>query len=178
MHLPTFPLEEVEAFSKFDRQLHRHFDLFSRRRKRRTMAPWGRASALLVACATLAAGVSGLATRTPSSRTPLLSRACRAAGRAPSRMMEPMALDLDFLNGLAAEGEEAIGFAVGDRVRVIASGLAFMHVPGHKPLDPRGAEGEVVRVITDISANLPVVVAFEKPRKYRAHFEVHELERL
>lgn len=91
-----------------------------------------------------------------------------------------MALDLG-LGFLASDGlpsSEAPKFAVGDRVRVVAKKLAFRHVPGHAMLNPNGAVGEVVKVYDYrvVSANLPIVVMFTEPRKYRAHFEVDELE--
>jgi hypothetical protein len=99
---------------------------------------------------------------------------------APRAGSPRMALDLGlgFLSsdGLAPAAEPK--FAVGDRVRVVAKKLALRHVPGHAELNPNGAVGEVVKVYDYrmVSANLPIVVVFTEPRKYRAHFEVDELE--
>lgn len=69
---------------------------------------------------------------------------------------------------------------VGDRVRVIESVVVYHH-PEHKkqPFDIKGLEGEVIEVITEwqgrpVSANLPILVKFEK--KFKAHFREDEVE--
>lgn len=69
---------------------------------------------------------------------------------------------------------------VGDRVRVIQSVVAYHH-PKHKqePFDLKGMEGEVIEVVTNwqgrpVSANLPVLVQFEK--RFKAHFREDEVE--
>lgn len=69
---------------------------------------------------------------------------------------------------------------VGDRVRVTTSVIVYHH-PKHKqqPFDIKEMEGEVIAILSDwqgrpISANLPVLVQFEKP--FRAHFREDELE--
>ncbi|KAG8467987.1 hypothetical protein KFE25_007039 [Diacronema lutheri] len=110
-------------------------------------------------------------------------RAGRTLRSARTLMAEqPISLDLGFLTGagLAGASDDGPVLSEGDRVRVIAEGLAFFHVPKHSILDPHGLEGVVVRVFdcAEVSANLPVVVAFEAPRTFRAHFEPSELERL
>jgi hypothetical protein len=69
---------------------------------------------------------------------------------------------------------------VGDRVRVAQSVMVYHH-PEHKkqPFDLKGMEGEIIDLITNwegrpISANLPVLVKFDK--KFKAHFRHDELE--
>jgi hypothetical protein len=69
---------------------------------------------------------------------------------------------------------------VGDRVRVQASVVVY-HNPNskNKPFNLKGLEGEVVGIVNEwqgrpISSNLPIVVQFDK--KFRAHFQEHELE--
>lgn len=71
---------------------------------------------------------------------------------------------------------------VGDRVRVVQSVIVYTH-PEHRnqPFDVKGMEGEVLQIIKEwqgrpVSANLPVVVKFDK--KFRAHFREGELELL
>lgn len=99
---------------------------------------------------------------------------------APRTASPRMALDLGlgFLSNDGLAAPDAPKFAVGDRVRVVAKKLEFRHVPGNPKLNPHGATGEVVKVYDYrvVSANLPVVVMFAEPRKYRAHFEIDELE--
>ncbi|MEC4803112.1 MAG: ferredoxin-thioredoxin reductase variable chain [Jaaginema sp. PMC 1079.18] len=69
---------------------------------------------------------------------------------------------------------------VGDRIRVIQSVVVYHH-PKHKqePFDLKGMEGEVIEIVTNwqgrpVSANLPVLVQFEK--KFKAHFRENEVE--
>jgi hypothetical protein len=69
---------------------------------------------------------------------------------------------------------------VGDRVRVIQSVVVYHH-PEHKkePFDIKGLEGEVLEIVNNwqgrpVSANLPVLVQFEK--KFKAHFREDEVE--
>jgi hypothetical protein len=69
---------------------------------------------------------------------------------------------------------------IGDRVRVIQSVVVYHH-PDHKqqPFDLKGMEGEVIDIITQwhgrpVSANLPILVKFEK--KFKAHFRDNEVE--
>ena len=69
---------------------------------------------------------------------------------------------------------------VGDRVRVTKSVIVY-HSPSHRnePFDAKGLEGDVIGIITEwqgrpVSANLPVLVQFEK--KFRAHFREDEVE--
>jgi hypothetical protein len=69
---------------------------------------------------------------------------------------------------------------IGDRVRVIPSVLVYTH-PNHKnqPFDVKGMEGQVINIITNwqgrpVSANLPILVEFDKP--FKAHFRETELE--
>ncbi len=69
---------------------------------------------------------------------------------------------------------------VGDRVQVISSVIVYHH-PQHKnePFDLKGMEGEILGVVTEwqgrpVSANLPILVRFEK--RFKAHFRPHELE--
>lgn len=128
----------------------------------------------------LAASASGAVVRAPPRPASV-----RWAGRRAQSLMaeQPAPLDLGFLSGPGLSGgaqNKELAFAVGDRVRVVATGLEFYHVPKHPNLDPKGLEGSVLRVIDydQVSANLPVVVEFQEPRKFRAHFETHELERL
>lgn len=71
---------------------------------------------------------------------------------------------------------------VGDRVRVTKSVTVYHH-PSHKnePFDAKGLEGAVIGIVVEwqgrpVSANLPVLVQFEK--KFRAHFREDELESL
>lgn len=93
--------------------------------------------------------------------------------------MDSLGVDLSFLGGEDADdSEDSASFEAGDRVRVVASDLVMCHVPKHPKLNPQGLEGEVVKVIDKhISANLPVLVKFEEPRKWTAHFLATELER-
>ena len=69
---------------------------------------------------------------------------------------------------------------VGDRVRVNKSVVVY-HNPAHRneAFDVKGQEGEVIDIVTEwqgrpVSANLPVVVMFDK--KFRSHFREDELE--
>jgi hypothetical protein len=69
---------------------------------------------------------------------------------------------------------------VGDRVRVINSVVVY-HYPKsrNQPFDLKGMEGEVKDIVTNwhgrpVSANLPVVVQFEK--NFKAHFRDGEVE--
>jgi hypothetical protein len=111
-------------------------------------------------------------------RSPSALASRRVTRSARSVMAEQM--DFSFLSGAGlGEVDDGPTLAVGDRVRVVAKGLQFMHVPGNPKFDPVGKEGEVVKMFDgSVSANLPIVVAFDDPRKFRAHFEAHELERL
>ncbi len=69
---------------------------------------------------------------------------------------------------------------VGDRVRVIESVVVYHHPQNRKkPFDIKDMEGEVTAIITEwqgrpVSANLPVLVQFEK--KFKAHLRESELE--
>jgi len=69
---------------------------------------------------------------------------------------------------------------VGDRVRVIQSVVVYHHPKNkNQPFDLKGMEGEIVDIVTNwqgrpVSANLPIVVKFEKP--FKAHFRDHEVE--
>ncbi|MGK7944495.1 MAG: ferredoxin-thioredoxin reductase variable chain [Microcystaceae cyanobacterium] len=69
---------------------------------------------------------------------------------------------------------------VGDRIRVTSPVIVYHH-PAHKkqPFDIQGMEGEIIDVITQwkgrpISANLPILVKFEK--RFRAHLREDEIE--
>ncbi len=69
---------------------------------------------------------------------------------------------------------------VGDQVRVTTSVIVYHH-PKHKqqPFDLKEMEGEIVAILMDwqgrpISANLPILVQFEKP--FKAHFQGNEIE--
>nr|WP_217651782.1 ferredoxin-thioredoxin reductase variable chain [Hydrococcus rivularis] len=69
---------------------------------------------------------------------------------------------------------------VGDRVRVTKSVVVY-HYPKSKnqPLDLKGMEGEIIDIVTNwqgrpVSANLPIVVKFEK--NFKAHFREDEVE--
>ena len=69
---------------------------------------------------------------------------------------------------------------VGDRVRVTESVVVYHH-PKHRkePHDLKGSEGEVIDIVTEwqgkpVSANLPILVQFEK--KFKAHLRESELE--
>ena len=71
---------------------------------------------------------------------------------------------------------------VGDRVRVQASVVVY-HNPNskNKPFDLKGLEGEIISIVTKwqgrpVSANLPIVVQFDK--KFKAHLQAHELEKI
>ena len=71
---------------------------------------------------------------------------------------------------------------VGDRVRVQASVVVY-HNPNskNKPFDLKGLEGEIVSIVTEwqgrpVSANLPIVVQFDK--KFKAHLQAYELEQI
>lgn len=71
---------------------------------------------------------------------------------------------------------------VGDRVRVTSSVVVYHH-PEHKKnaFDLEGMEGEVTAIVTEwqgrpVSANLPVLVKFEK--RFKAHFRQDELSLL
>ena len=69
---------------------------------------------------------------------------------------------------------------VGDHVRVIESVVVYHHPQNRKkPFDIKDMEGEVIAVVTEwqgrpVSANLPVLVQFEK--KFKAHLKESELE--
>lgn len=69
---------------------------------------------------------------------------------------------------------------VGDRVRVIKSVIVYHHPENKgKPFDVKDREGEVIGFANElhgkpISANLPVVIQFEK--KFRGHFREDEIE--
>ena len=69
---------------------------------------------------------------------------------------------------------------VGDRVRVKESVVVYHHPQFRKKsFDVKGMEGQVTKIITEwqgrpVSANLPVLVQFEK--KFKAHFQEDELE--
>ena len=69
---------------------------------------------------------------------------------------------------------------IGDRVRVSESVIVYHHPQNkNQPFDVVGQEGEVTAIVTEwqgrpVSANLPVVVKFEK--KFQAHFREDELE--
>ena len=69
---------------------------------------------------------------------------------------------------------------IGDRVRVSESVIVYHHPKNkNQPFDVVGQEGEVTAIVTEwqgrpVSANLPVVVKFEK--KFQAHFREDELE--
>lgn len=69
---------------------------------------------------------------------------------------------------------------VGDRVRVIQSVIVYHHPKNkNKPFDLKGMEGEIIDIVTNwqgrpVSANLPIVVKFEKP--FKAHFRDNEVE--
>jgi hypothetical protein len=65
---------------------------------------------------------------------------------------------------------------VGDRIRVSQSVVVYHHPQNkQKPLDIKGMEGEIIKIIdSSISANLPIVVKFEP--KFNAHFREDELE--
>eukprot|EP00307_Rebecca_sp_RCC1486_P014903 CAMPEP_0119415530 /NCGR_PEP_ID=MMETSP1335-20130426/9523_1 /TAXON_ID=259385 /ORGANISM="Chrysoculter rhomboideus, Strain RCC1486" /LENGTH=127 /DNA_ID=CAMNT_0007440535 /DNA_START=9 /DNA_END=392 /DNA_ORIENTATION=+ len=104
----------------------------------------------------------------------------RVAGRTRTVLMDSLGVDLSFLNSNnAGDSDEAAAFEVGERVRVIASNLVLYHVPKHPELNPKGLDGTVAKLFgNDISANLPIVVAFEEPRKFTAHFLASELERV
>ncbi len=81
---------------------------------------------------------------------------------------------------------ELIGdFNVGDRVRVIQNSITLFTVKDHPDgyQVPKGAEGEIVKVITvdvksgkPVSPNRPLLVKFNNP-KFQAHFEARELEK-
>ncbi|MEL4898121.1 ferredoxin-thioredoxin reductase variable chain [Crocosphaera sp. Alani8] len=69
---------------------------------------------------------------------------------------------------------------IGDRVRIIESVIVYHH-PEHKkqPFDLKGMEGEIIDIVTTwqgrpVSANLPVLVQFEK--RFKAHFRDNEVE--
>ncbi len=73
-------------------------------------------------------------------------------------------------------------FPIGSRVRVATSVIVYHH-PEHRneAFDLKGQEGEVMQVIRElhdkpISANFPYLVKFDK--KFRAHFQLSELESL
>ena len=69
---------------------------------------------------------------------------------------------------------------VGDRVRVVESVVVYHHPQNRKePFDIKGMEGEVTAIVTEwrgrpVSANLPILVQFEK--KFKAHLREDELE--
>ncbi len=76
--------------------------------------------------------------------------------------------------------EKQINMKVGDRIRVTQSVVVYHH-PQHKKeaFDLQGMEGEIIDIITQwegrpISANLPILVQFEK--KFKAHLRDHEIE--
>ena len=82
---------------------------------------------------------------------------------------------------------ELIGdFNVGDRVKVAKSSITLFTVKDYPNgyLVPKGAEGQIIKVITmdiksgkPVSPNRPLLVKFENP-KFQAHFEARELERV
>ena len=83
------------------------------------------------------------------------------------------------LGGLAgAMGKDGPAIKTGDRVRVVRS-AKLMHVPGHKEgFDPKESVGTVQRVYEagkTLSANRPIKVVFEEPKKWTGHFDRHEL---
>jgi hypothetical protein len=76
--------------------------------------------------------------------------------------------------------EKQINMKVGDRIRVTQSVVVYHH-PQHKKesFDIQGMEGEIIDIITQwqgrpISANLPILVQFEK--KFKAHLRDNEIE--
>lgn len=69
---------------------------------------------------------------------------------------------------------------IGSRVRVKESVIVYHH-PEHRnqPFDMKGQEGDVAKIVKEwegrpVSANLPVVVQFNK--KFKAHLKESELE--
>ena len=81
----------------------------------------------------------------------------------------------------AAVGERIdMNIKVGDRVRVVQSVVVY-HQPQNrnKPFELQGLEGEVKDIIQErdgkpISANLPILVQFEK--RFKVHLRESELE--
>lgn len=76
--------------------------------------------------------------------------------------------------------EKLINMKIGDRIRVTHSVIVYHH-PQHKKeaFDLQGMEGEIIDVITQwqgrpVSANLPILVQFEK--KFKAHLRDNEIE--
>ena len=69
---------------------------------------------------------------------------------------------------------------VGDRVRVKNSITVYHHPQNrNEPFDIQGLEGEIIAFVTEwqgrpVSANLPVLVQFEK--KFKVHLKEEELE--
>ncbi|MGK7901260.1 MAG: ferredoxin-thioredoxin reductase variable chain [Hormoscilla sp.] len=69
---------------------------------------------------------------------------------------------------------------VGDRVRVAKSVVVYHHPQNrNQPFELQGQEGEVLDIILErdgkpISANLPILVKFEK--KFKVHLRENELE--
>ena len=94
------------------------------------------------------------------------------------------ALSCSILSGLASsEGKQGPPLRVGDSVRVVKPSR-LMHVPGHKDGFDPSADGGCVGTVrsiyesgTNLSANRPIKVAFEEPKKWIGHFEAHELSR-
>lgn len=71
---------------------------------------------------------------------------------------------------------------IGDRVKVKESVIVYHH-PQHKKegFDIKDMEGELIKIVTEwqgrpVSANFPYLVKFDK--KFKAHFQEHEIEAL
>lgn len=88
-----------------------------------------------------------------------------------------------FLVAAGEDDDEKPALQIGDKVRVVEE-LKFMHVPGNKEgYSAKGVVGTVIRIYgeddrPDISVNRPVKVEFPEPKKWIAHFEDFELERV
>jgi hypothetical protein len=85
---------------------------------------------------------------------------------------------------LCLSAERRGDFKVGDRVRVTQSVIMY-HTPMSKgqPHDVRGLEGVVTKFVDEyqgvpISATRPIQVMLEGSKKFIAHFEASELEKV
>uniref|UniRef100_A0A6V1JJ49 Ferredoxin thioredoxin reductase alpha chain domain-containing protein n=1 Tax=Heterosigma akashiwo TaxID=2829 RepID=A0A6V1JJ49_HETAK len=84
------------------------------------------------------------------------------------------------------EVDDTKGFGLGDRVKVKID-QKLWHVNGYREegLQIQGAEGTITNIwlrsrkgFKEITVNLPLVVEFEEPVKFKAHFNFDEVDKL
>mmetsp|Transcript_39001 Transcript_39001/g.102781 ORF Transcript_39001/g.102781 Transcript_39001/m.102781 type:complete len:174 (+) Transcript_39001:86-607(+) len=100
---------------------------------------------------------------------------------APRKARRTNGVRCGLLSGLKvdADADADAKLTVGQQVRVSATGLNFMNVPGNKQgFDPNGLLGTVRHIYADpkLSANREIKVEFAEPKKWIGHFEARELK--